>query len=413
MCHHSAIIARSETCPRRRKEFLNMIHRSAGELAADRSTKVLPIIVGISFFIAMAMVRTSAKAFPLVTSDKDVYSLSFMSLYFWVIPTVIFASLIGTSQTRSTTPRILQRFEQDCYAFESGQEAKLTVMKDLGLRHDLRIWNGGLYSWQPGRAHHKVFQTANFEHHFYNSDRKRQRCLVRWLRISLLRVWPLIYHAIPVFIVLGATITGLATTISVPPHGWSCQTRGVLQIFFVWFGSYLLSLIPFGQHHRAQFLSTFIKDTMCFVSTIGIFTATEIGVYNRCSCYTKGGLTGLQLPQMATVSTVLENGLQRRYLPIITMGILFQLIFIPGLIMLRYDSSTQVYMQRDDGQGVFAWWYSQNWWPIVGRSHDTDVGRHENETTIEGGSGDPGGLVGKKQVNDDMSQDDKQHIEQC
>jgi hypothetical protein len=381
---------------------------------------MLPIIVGISFFIsavAIEMMKTSATPSPSVTFDIEAHSLSFTSLYFWIIPVAILTSLVGVSQTTEATPRILQRFEKDCYTLESDQEAKITLMNDLASRHDLRVRNGGLYSWQPGRTHHRVFQTAIFEHHHYTSEPTVQRRSVRWLRLSLLRVWPLIYYVIPVFIVLGAAMTGHAMTMSVPPIGVGCRSRGVLQIFFVWFGSYLLSLIPFGPHHKAQFWCTFIKDAICAVSTVAIVTATEFGVYNRCSCYTLFGQTGLALPEMPEVARILERGLQRKYPLIITMGILLQLIFIPGLVMLRYNLSAQVYMLRDDGQSILAWWYRIRWWPLVRRSHDSHVARCESETTIEEDSGDPGGFLGERQVHDGMLQDDmkddKQDIEHC
>jgi hypothetical protein len=41
---------------------------------------------------------------------------------------------------------------------------------------------------------------------------------------------------------------------------------------------------------------TFIKDLVAFSATMVIVIVTQVGWYNKVSCYTKGGKEGLALP---------------------------------------------------------------------------------------------------------------------
>ena len=346
------MIARPGTSSRRRETFLQIVSRAARDLAADRSTKFLPVVASILFFItpaAIAMMEMSIDLISLALHYTDADLLSFTLLYSWMIPAVIFASLIGTFQLRSSTG-ILKDFEEHCAYFKSEQEAKLTLINDREMRHDLRVQYGGLNSWRSD-THHMLLQTTDFERRLHTGPRNWERGQLRW-RTLWWHIRPLIDLAIPVIIVLGAMLSSLAITIYMPPIGLGCRTSEVLKIFSIWFGSYLLSLIPFGAYHKARFRSTFAKDTISFLSTMVIVTGTDIGVFHQCSCYTQWGQTGLQLPQMPMVSAILENNSQWKLPLILSMGILFQLVLIPGLVLLRYDLAIQVYMQRDDTKGV-------------------------------------------------------------
>jgi hypothetical protein len=99
-----------------RKVFIDIGLETASHLAADRSTKFLPVIVAQAFFISsvvIAIVRTKGLAKgpnPQTYIDIEMYSIGFTALYFWVISTITLTSVIGTSQTANSIPDILVGF---------------------------------------------------------------------------------------------------------------------------------------------------------------------------------------------------------------------------------------------------------------------------------------------------------------
>lgn len=90
--------------------FISLCLECASHLAADRSTKFLPVIVAQAFFIGsvvVAIIRTKSLAEgpnPQTYIDIETYSIGFTALYFWVISAVTLTSVIGTSQTAQFHP---------------------------------------------------------------------------------------------------------------------------------------------------------------------------------------------------------------------------------------------------------------------------------------------------------------------
>jgi hypothetical protein len=84
------------------------------------------------------------------------------------------------------------------------------------------------------------------------------------------------------------------------------------------------------------------------VTTLGLVAATQIGIFNKCSCYTNDGWTGLALPEIPGVKTILEGRLKLHYPVLTVMAIVAQLLVFPGIILWRYYSAIRVFLQRDD-----------------------------------------------------------------
>jgi hypothetical protein len=71
-------------------------------------------------------------------------------------------------------------------------------------------------------------------------------------------------------------------------------------------------------------------------ATLGLVMATQIGILNRCSCYTKGGKIGLALPQTPMVKATLEHRIDVHYPLIAVTGIVAQLLIFTSIIMAWY-----------------------------------------------------------------------------
>lgn len=83
---------------------------------------------------------------------------------------------------------------------------------------------------------------------------------------------------------------------------------------------------------------------------MGGVIATQVGLFNRCSCYTQWGATGLAMPEMPDVAAVLRARLVREYPAITFSAILVELLVVPLAVWVWYGDALRVYVQRDDGE---------------------------------------------------------------
>ena len=129
-----------------RLRFCKWCLMTAGALAADRSTKFLPVVVAQAFFIgniAIAMIRTKAIAQevnPSTYINIEMHSIAFSALFFWLISAVIMSSIIGASQTAEALPRILDRFSKDLSKARFPLDLPKKSKDDLLSKE--RVWRG-------------------------------------------------------------------------------------------------------------------------------------------------------------------------------------------------------------------------------------------------------------------------------
>ena len=103
--------------------------------------------------------------------------------------------------------------------------------------------------------------------------------------------------------------------------------------------------------------------------TMGGIIATQVGVFNRCSCYTLWGRKGLALPETPSVSNILFWRIDTAYPAIAFLCVGFQLVIVPGLVVWRYSSAIRVFLQKDDDSSNAEWWNAvQNFFGGTGRS---------------------------------------------
>ena len=217
-----------------------------------------------------------------------------------------------------------------------------------------RTSHGGIYSWQPFRWQWKTTDNAQTV--------TRRHTLLACL------------------IVILGTITGMMISGLVPPDGLDCRHFGefltcMVWILSAWLDTGLNYVIPLGDtgqkvkikahevtlegnlEHKQKLLFrwTVIKDVIVTIATLGGVIAVQVGVLNRCSCYTMWGLDGVALPGMPIVYEKLRHRLNTWYPALAFTCIGTELLIVPALIYWQYPDAFRVYLQRDDGAPNLKW----------------------------------------------------------
>ena len=265
----------------------------------------------------------------------EAHSIAFSALYFWIIPIVFVGSIIGVSQTEAAIPRILRRFQADLDCLHVLNEIKMP--KERHGDDEQRIFHGGIYSWQP--------QMSNSSATFWT-----------------------VYNVLPLLVVIVGTVTGMLVSGFVPPDGWDCRSTGELLISVAWFLSAGVDLIisyiwPLNKRTQNRlFWTMLIKDSVATAATMGGIITTQVGIFNRCDCYTNRGSMGLALPQMPDVAETLFRRLSTVYPAITFTGIGIQLIVVPVFLCTWYIDALRTFVQRDDRGSNAAWlWRFLKW----------------------------------------------------
>ena len=341
-------------------KLLEICQKAGNALAADRTTKFFPVVVAQGFFIgtvAIAFGRTEAAAEgpnPKTFINIETHSIAFTALYFWVIPAVFLASVIGVSQTENAIPRILRQLQTDITAafplLKSSLPNEHLTPDDVEGRPDaaLRERSGGIYSWQP-RAR---WRGTNVISHSTSNTEGLGKVLVAVMRLEAGS------PVLPLMIVAAGTLTGLLISYLVPPIGFSCRNIAEILICEVWLLSAALDYIPWGDHHRWQFWFTFGKDALATAATMGGVVATQVGVFNRCSCYTLWGKTGLALPEMSSVAGTLVHRIATDYPVLAFVCVGLQLVVFPAIVIIQHPHAMRVFLQRDDNASNMQWWHA-------------------------------------------------------
>ena len=387
------------------RDTMAVIRHAAELLAADRATKFLPIISAQAIFIgaiAIAFAKTAAAAgsnspVPTVFINVEAHSIAFSALYFWIIPAVIMASVIGVSQTEHAIPRILGRLQED---LERVCPSKFKLPNDY--IHDKlgRVVKGGIYSWQPADglkpSHPSVtamyqgddgFEATNSHSYksipqlvIHNTDNP----LTPTTPLTPVRSRSHLYAStkrklmspglFAMLVVLAATGTGILVSYLVPPEGLNCRHIAQILITVLWLVSALADfllqyLVPARNgHHKMRFWFVFCKDLVSTLVTVGGVMYAHVGVFNRCSCFTNWGRTGLALPAMPHVKTLLAWRIEHTYPAITFSGIILQLVFIPVFVLFSNRHAVRVFLQSDHGSSNAGWLWKmthrvQRQWP--------------------------------------------------
>jgi len=301
-----------------------MVWQSANALAADRATKSLGIVVAQCIFIAsvaIAIFRTAAAADSSTSSDTvfinvEAHSIAFSALYYWIIPAVFLSSIIGVSQTEAAIPRILERFETDL--IQSGflneeMKSQLRMLNNRLADTQIRTYEGGIYSWRRLKRQRETLETpgnascvAESSYDTTREDIPLGKPLPDHMEAALAReatrnrqtlpcrsYWRRHHLNLPYFIVVSGAITGMTVSALVPPDGIDCRHIAQMAILVIWLVSAELDILlnrifPLTtRNQKPLFWCTYAKDLIATCTTMGGIIATQIGLFNRCSCYTQ------------------------------------------------------------------------------------------------------------------------------
>ena len=168
---------------------------------------------------------------------------------------------------------------------------------------------------------------------------------------------------LPHIILLLGTVSGITISGLVPPDGIDCRHIAQIGILIIWLVSaeldiYLQKIFPLTGDRARLFWYTYIKDFIATTTTMGAIIATQLGIFNRCACYTRWGSTGLALPEMPDVAAILSYRLGTAYPAITFSSIGLELLIVPVAIWLWYADAVRVFTQRDDGGSNGSWLWS-------------------------------------------------------
>ena len=315
----------------------------------------------------------------------EAHSIAFTCLCLWIIPAVMLGSVIGVSQSESSFPSILRRFEIDMMHVNMEMAKRIKALNECLGQTETRKVCGGIFSWQPGRLH-----TGSRRHSNPDSEGKgleierKDRGIPKpgcrgWLSMASPtrikrsggRSW------LPHIIMLTGTAASLLISGYVPPDGIDCRQIAQAVIVSVWLVSALLDQLlirifpinSFGPN-KALFWFTYAKDFIATGLTMGGIIITQVGILNRPVCWTQWGRTGLALPQADSIARILNSRLEGLY-PIITVtAIVVEFLLVPVLVWWRYRSALRIFVQRDDGNSNDIWDLKRRCSEVSGITHN-------------------------------------------
>lgn len=342
-----------------RQSFFRECSTFAGALSADRATRLVPVLVTQAVFGGILLtdilrLRSADQSWlsGITYVPIEMHSIAFSSLFFWLLPAISIAAVIGTSQTENAIPTILMLFRRDLRRVKrSGISAMLPGLDSNDFGPDQR-WCHGMYSWQSlltlGKRVTKVRENQEFEVQYL----QRRLSLSAWqhLRRFALPAWPVIYLTLPTLTVAAAIATATLISYYVPPVGWRTRTWGQTYYLFGWLGSYLLSdAISWLPSQRAKFWFMMFKDFVVTALALGMIIIVQLGYHNKAESYIGDERTGLVLPQQPNAYDKVQECLQPggAYFTILLLGLSFQGIIVPALVYTRYESAMLTLLRKD------------------------------------------------------------------
>ncbi|KAF1955510.1 hypothetical protein CC80DRAFT_493009 [Byssothecium circinans] len=253
--------------PRFETDLRHVYEESADCLAADRQTKSLPVALAEVFFIGgwvIALIKAAAsEPNPTNWPNVEVHSVAFSGLYLWVASAVVVASVIGSSQTEASIPRLLQGFEYhltEARARHGARRPSQDHRNEVGWCEtgQNRAIYGGLSSWRPTKW----------------TNRSKD------FGISTLMMAGFVGAAM---IMVGASyLAAIVLSYNVPPRGPNCRHIPETMMFVFWLISFALEyLFERWLKDGWLFWSVFAKDLVCALGNVGIVAITQWGIMNR------------------------------------------------------------------------------------------------------------------------------------
>jgi hypothetical protein len=304
---------------------------TAHALAADRATKLLPVLTAVGLLFATIAVSFFKIESSSWTSTQpwhiDLHCLAFSLTLTWVVPAVLLSAVVGVPQSQFSSKRILCQFEALHGWRTNVNEILSEVLEEPKWTSQLE--NGGIPSWRFDRwswtcQSQSVARQATTKH--------------TWARdlVALLVV------------AIGSTGAALLSNF-VPPDGFNCRAKCEVVILSLYISSYMIGVLLARCHIKTKILFwiSMVKNILFTFSMAAVILISQMGILNRIDCYVCENGTALCLPDQTKdiVSLRMHN-----IYPEIIFGIFTSQLFVWVILALFYIDSLAVFLQQDDGR---------------------------------------------------------------
>ncbi|KAK4187135.1 hypothetical protein QBC35DRAFT_385585 [Podospora australis] len=345
------------------QRILDLINTTAGKLAADRSTAILPVFaaefqfitsIGAAYWRVIGM-----EPHPGLWTNIEAYSIAMSAPFLYMVPAVFLSAIIGVSQTERSIPRILKGFyeelarEQEQPSNEKMEVVSLENQSQVELESPAadeekgiitiveeekkpitvngkqtileRIAHGGMYSWRP-----EILLPRN-----------------------LSKSWPHITLA-TIMVLLSVFVAGWISY-RVPPEGFDCRNAGQMALLGTWLLSFAFEFVFVLAMDRLSHLQLreswlyeimFVKDCVMGAAAVVMILVVQVGIFNRCDCFSLWGRVPVAFPQIPEVAAVLMRRIEFEW-PAVTFGWIMIELGLCGGIWWYYRDAIAVYNQQD------------------------------------------------------------------
>ncbi|KAK4650950.1 hypothetical protein QC762_701170 [Podospora pseudocomata] len=386
-----------------RREVLAQIKKAADMLAADRATYVLPIFIAQFVFIASisAAFWRVIGVFPQdgQWTNVEAYSIAMSAPFLYMVPAVFLSAIIGVSQTERSVVRVLndlgEKLMKEEWVVERGVssgtegEKERAVVVSVGVAAGRgaspvtsdteRDENPGseqlLLLTPPGQAT-TAEPTTNVSAEAVKRESVRIPVVVEKQPIfqrvchggiygwrpeiltarQIRQTWRHVVLALN--LVIMSVVVASWISYRVPPEGFNCRNAGQAALLIMWLLSFVLDCVfayymdRWGHLESGKgywYEAVFIKDFIVGWAAVVMILVVQVGIFNRCDCFSLWGKVPVALPQIPEVAAVLMHRISFEW-PAVTFGWIAIELGICAVIWWTYRDAFSVYNQEDGGE---------------------------------------------------------------
>lgn len=327
---------------------------AAQSLSADRSTSFVPVTasVGVFFGTLAAAFDKDSSGVVSIKNGISPYYIAHTALYFGILPAILLSAIVGVSQDRDSIPHIFKQLHLNTRGH---------VQLKQGLEAWKRITSGGIYSWQP-----RKWQSLG------SGEECWSQRLIAFLSLSS---------------ILSGTIIAVYIAYSAPPTGFGCREIAIISTCWLWIFSAAFDIwaerVTWAEN---CYTLVFLKDSLCSLGIVLYNIYVYLGMYNRCSCWTKFGHGPLSFALEPQVANELQKKIGSVWPGAIIFLVGWQILFVSlvcalshkGVVILlssvKNDSSREEKDSQIGWRDIFSTRYGpRHWWQRMRATHHVKI----------------------------------------
>ncbi|KAK0719048.1 hypothetical protein B0T21DRAFT_374659 [Apiosordaria backusii] len=389
----------------KRREVLKQIETAANMLAADRATYVLPIFIAQFVFIASisAAFWRVIGVFPQdgEWTNVEAYSIAMSAPFLYMVPAVFLSAIIGVSQTERSVVRVLnhlgeklmkERWVAVVEGADTKSEKEVAVPAAVGdVENNAKVEGGdelavpirtlGMESNGKADSEESLLPSRSEQQlpHAETGGRKvgvgegaipvvveAQPIFLRVCRGGIYgwrpeivtarmigETWP--HVALGLTLVIMSVVVACWISYRVPPEGFDCRNVGQTALLAMWLLSFVLDCVfaffmdRWGHLESGRgywYEAVFLKDFIVGWAAVVMILVVQVGIFNRCDCFSLWGKVPVALPQIPEVAAVLMHRISFEW-PAVTFGWIAIELGICASIWWRYRDAFSVFNQED------------------------------------------------------------------